>query len=324
MNTAKIRPALITAVLALCMGGAQAQTYPSKPVRVIVPFAAGGPTDTFARQMSAKLGENLGQPFVVDTRAGAAGNIGAEAAARSPADGYTLVLIASGHAINATLYKSLSYDMVRDFAPITLAFIVPNVLIVHDGLNVRTLKELIALSKSRPGKLTYGSSGAGSIYHLQMELLKTLTGMDLLHVPYKGAPAARADVMSRQIDMVLDAMSVVQPIVAGGKVRALASTSVKRSKAMPDLPTIAESGVPAFVDADSWAGFAAPAGTPPAIVNQLRAEIVKIMQQPDMVSLFNKQGVEPVGNTPQEFATFIKGNIEKWGQAVKFSGATAE
>lgn len=303
---------------------ALAQTYPSKPITIVVPFAAGGTTDILARILGQYMTGALGQAVVIDNRAGAGGNVGGQAAARAPADGYTLFMGTVGtHAINASLYRKMPFDPVKDFAPLTRVAMVPNVLVANPSQPFKTVQELIAYAKANPGKVSCGSSGNGSSIHLSCELFKSMAKVDLLHVPYKGSAPAVNDLLGGQIAVMFDNLPSALQHIKAGKLRALAVTSAKRSPELPDVPTVAEAGVPGF-EATSWFGMFAPAATPPAIVTQLNAVIVKALNDPDVMKRFREQGAEPHPETPAQFAAFIKSESEKWGQVVKSSGASLD
>lgn len=298
--------------------------YPNKPLKIVVGFPPGQATDVIARLLAEKLTPVLGQAIVVDNKPGQGGSIGAAAAAKSPADGYTLLLSATAPlATNPNLYKDLPYEPVRDFAPITLVANLPFVLVARPGLPVNNIRELVALAKAQPGKLTFASSGNGSTSHLSMEMFKTATGTDLRHVPYKGSPQAFTDVISGQVDLVFDTAVYSLPQVRAGKVKLLAVAGAKRSALIPDVPTIAEQGVPGY-DSGAWLGMLFPAGTPPAIVNRLNAEVIKIVRTPDMTERLLKLGAEPLSSTPEEFSAHIKSELRKWGKAVVDAGVKIE
>ena len=304
---------------------AQAQTaanYPNKPIRMIVPFSAAGTTDILARAIGQELTKAWGQPVVVENRPGAGGNTGADVVAKAPADGYTLLMGAvSPMAINVTLYyPKLPYDVVKDFAPVTLVATVPNLLVVHPSVPVTTVKELIALAKAKPGQLTFASSGNGTSIHLSGELFKSMAGVDMLHIPYKGSGPAITDLIGGQVNMMFDNMPSVLAQVKGGKLRAIAVTTRERSPALPEVPTIAESGLPGF-DASSWFGIFAPAGTPKDIVAKLSAAVAKSLHTTEMKERLAGQGAVAVGNTPEQYSEFVKAEIAKWAKVVKASGA---
>jgi tripartite-type tricarboxylate transporter receptor subunit TctC len=319
-----VKTVLATTMLAATAASAFAADYPTKPIRLVVPFAAAGTTDFLARAIAQKLGHNLGTTVIVDNRPGAGGNIGSDIVAKSDPDGYTLLLGTVGtHAINASLYKKMPYDTVKDFAPITLVASVPNIVVVNPSVPVKSIKELLALAKSKPGQLSFASSGNGSSIHLSGELFKSMAGVDMLHVPYKGSGPAVADLVGGQVNLMFDNMPSSLPHVKSGRLRAIAVTSAKRSPAAPDLPTIAESGVPGY-EAVAWFGVLAPAGTPPAIVKKLNAEIIKVLKSPDVAERLSSQGAEPVSNTPEQFSAYIKSEMGKWAKVIKASGAQVD
>jgi tripartite-type tricarboxylate transporter receptor subunit TctC len=303
---------------------AYAQSYPTKPVRLVVPFPAGGTTDILARIIGQELSKNLKQPVVVDDRPGAGGNIGSDMVAKAAPDGYTLVMGAVGtHAINASLYKKMLYDPVKDFAPVVLVATVPNVLVVPASLRVNSVKELIAYGKANPGKLDFGSSGNGTSIHLSGELFKSMTGINMRHVPYKGSAPAVTGLLGAEVQMMFDNLPSSLPHIRVGKLKALGVTSAKRSAALPNVPTIAEAGVPGY-EVTSWFGILAPKGTPPDIVAKLNGEVVKILESPETKKRILEQGAEPVGGTPERFAALIKSEVPKWAKLVKDSGAKVD
>lgn len=316
------RLALTIAMAAACLGplGAAAQSYPDKPIKLLVPFAAGGTTSTLARALADRMGKALNQSVVVDNRPGAGGNIAMEAVAHAAPDGYTLLMGPIGLAINPALYPKLNFDPLKDFAPIGLYGGVANILAVNASLPIHSVKELIAYAKANPGKLSQGSSGNGSSSHLAGEMLKASTGIDILHVPYKGGAQAMNDVLAGQTSMLFDQMPAVLPQVQGGRVRALAVTTAQRSSAAPDIPTMAESGVPGY-DVNVWFGILAPAGTPAPIVTRLNTEMNKILRDPEFRASLVKMGVDPMPSTPAEFSEFLRKETQLWAQVVKSSGA---
>ncbi|HKA42709.1 MAG TPA: tripartite tricarboxylate transporter substrate binding protein [Burkholderiales bacterium] len=313
---------LLAAVIAVVLAPAAAcaQEYPGKPVRVVVPFPPGGGTDIVARMVMQKLGERLGANFVIDNRSGAGGTIGTEIVAKSPADGYTLGVVSGSHVINPSLYKKLPYDAARDFAPVTMLVSGPGLLVVHPSLPARTVKELIAVAKARPGQIYYASAGNGTPPHLAAELFKTMTGISMVHVPYKGNTFAFTDLVSGQVSVSFPTIVSGLPLVRSGRLRGLAVTSARRSAVVPDLPTIAEAGVPGY-DAASWFGLLAPAGTPASITAKLHQETARIVHLREIRDKFLDQGLDPVGNTPAEFAAFIGAEIKRWSKVVAASGA---
>ena len=303
---------------------AVSQTYPAKPVRFIVPFAPGGPTDILARSVAQKLGDALAVSVVVDIRGGAGGTIGTEIVAKSPPDGYTLLMGAtSTHAISPNLYTRIGYDPIKDFAPVTLVANTPSLLAVHPALPVRSVRDLIALAKSRPGELSYASAGSGSNNHLAGVLFCKMAGVNMAHIPYKGSGQALVDVMAGQVPVMFNNTASVMPFVKHGKLRAIALTSAERSLLLPELPTVAESGLPGF-EVRSWHGVFLPAATPPEITARLNAEIVKILRLPDVKERLNAQGVELGGSSPEEFAAFVRKELAKWAIIVKESGARVD
>jgi tripartite-type tricarboxylate transporter receptor subunit TctC len=301
----------------LSLGAAQAQGWPSKPLRIVVPFAPGGSTDIVARILADKLAAPLGQSVVVDNRAGAAGNIGAEAVAKAAPDGYTLLMATTGvMAINHALYKNMTYDAAKELEPVSFTTSITNVLTLPPDVPAKSVAELVALAKAQPGKLSFASSGAGSSTHLSGELFKSMAGIDVLHIPYKGSGQALVDLMAGRVSMIFDNMPSVLPYIKGGKLRGLASTGPKRSSAMPDLPTIAEAGLPGY-ESLSWSGIAVPAGTPKDIVLRLNREIAGVLAQADVKQKLAEQGADPVGGAPEVFAAHVRTEREKWGKLIR-------
>jgi tripartite-type tricarboxylate transporter receptor subunit TctC len=305
-------------------GHALAQKYPVKSVRLVLPFAAGSAVDMLARLYAQKMTENWGQQVLVDNRTGANGIIGMEIAARAPADGYTVGMgnIAT-LAINPNLYAKLPYDVLRDFAPVSYTAAITNCLVVHPSLPVKSVKDLLALARAKPGGLDCASAGRGSSTHMAFELFKTLSGVTITHIPYKGTGPALVDAMAGQVHMLFGNVLSTLSHVKTGRLRALAVTTAKRSTALPDLPTIAESGVPGY-DNSTWHGWLAPAGTPPAILNRLNAELVKSARAPDVVARLAPDGGEAVGSTPEEFAQHIATEIARWRRVVREAGVRVE
>lgn len=300
---------------------ANADAYPAKTIRIIAPFPPGGPADILSRIIAGKLSQSWGQQVIVENRPGAGGNIGAEAAAKSEPDGYTLLLGFVGtHAINPSLYAKMPYDNVKDFEPVAQVATVTIVLVVHPSVAASSVKELIALARAKPGQLAFGSPGNGTPQHLAGELFNAMAGVDMLHVPYKGAVPALTDLLGGRISMIFSSMPPALPHVHNGKLRALGVTSLERTPAAPELPTIAESGVPGYV-VNNWYGILAPRGTPKEVVAKLNAEIVKIMKMPDVKENLSAQGAESFTSTPEQFATYIKDETAKWAKIVKSSGA---
>jgi len=296
-----------------------AQDYPSHPVKIIVPFAAGGPADIYARELGRRLQEGLGQPFVVDDRPGAGSVVGTDAAAKSPADGYTLLLISNAQTVNESLLANKPYALMRDFVPVAPINYSDLVMVVHPSVPAKTLAEFIALAKAQPGKLNYASSGPGTPYHMAGELFKAMAGVDIVHVPYRGSSGARIDLIGGQVQMMFDAVTTMSEHVKAGQVRALATTGRTRSTVLPNVPTVAEAGVPGY-EATIWLGMMAPKGTPPAIVSRLNAEITRIVSGSDMRSEWAAQGATTMTMTPAEFDKYIADDIVKWERVVRIAG----
>jgi tripartite-type tricarboxylate transporter receptor subunit TctC len=290
--------------------------YPSQPIRLIVSFAAGGPTDIFARVVASKLEKELGQPIIVENKPGGGSNIGSEFVAKAKPDGYTLLVGTVANATNMGIYKNLGYDTARDFVPITQIMSSPSVLVVNINLPIRTLDELVAYIKARPGKLSYASSGAGGMQHHAGELLKLRAGIDALHIPYKGAAPALTDVIGGTVDIGFKTASGVMPAILSGKVRPIAVAGSARLAQLPDVPTMAEAGMP-DLEADSWNGLFAPAGTPPAIIKRLADATIAILKTPEIKERFAAISATPVGSTPEEFSKYVKAEIAKWGMVAK-------
>ena len=304
--------------------GALAQNFPTKPITIIVPFSAGGTTDILARIVGQGLTTELGQSVVVDNKPGAGGNIGGSLAAKATADGYTLFMGTVGtHAINQSLYKKMPFDPVKDFAPLSRVATVPNLLVAHPSQPFKTVKEMIAYAKANPGKITFGSPGSGASPHVAGELFKSMTGTDLLHIPYKGSAPAMTDLLGGQTSVMFDNMPSAIQHVRSGKLRPIAVTTAKRSPELPDVPTIAEAGVPGY-EATSWFGMFAPAGTPKPVLDKLHAALIKVLNQADVKKKIAEQGGDVVAETPAQFAAFIQAESVKWGKVVKESGATAD
>ena len=314
----------VGAVLALLATGAWGQAYPAKPIRLVVPFPAGGTTDILARAVGQKLTEAWGQPVVVDNRPGAGGNIGAELVAKAASDGYTLLMGTVGtHAINASLYAKMPYDHIKDFAPVILVAGVPNVLVVNPAVPVNSVQELIAYAKANPGRLNFASSGSGTSIHLSGELFKVMAGVQMTHIPYKGSAPALQDLIGGQVQLMFDNLPSALPQIKGGKLRALAVTSATRAAALPDVPTVAEAGLPGF-EASSWFGVLAPAGTPVAIIARLNAEIANWLASPEAREKLASQGANAAGGSPEDFAKHIAAETAKWQKVVKESGAKVD
>ena len=323
-NIRRVLVLLVAVVAALAAPFTFAQSvanYPAKPVRLVVPFPAGGTTDILARAVAQKLSEAWGQQVIVDNRPGAGGNIGSDLVAKSTPDGYTLLMGTVGtHAINPSLYKNMPYDHVKDFAPVILVAGVPNVLVVNPSLPVHSVSELIAYAKANPGKLNFASSGNGTSIHLSGELFKVMTGVEMTHVPYKGSAPALTDLIGGQVQLMFDNLPSSLPFIRAGKLRALAVTSGARAAALPDLPTLAESGLPGF-EASSWFGVLAPAGTPRDIVAKLNGAIASWLASPAAKEKLLAQGAIAAGGTPDDFARHIGAETSKWAKVVKASGA---
>ena len=310
--------------LALLPAVALAQAFPAKPIRIVVGFAPGGPTDIVTRAMAQRLGENLGQPVVVDNRAGAGGVIATAHVAKAAADGYTLLMGTIGGLVVAmSLQPDRGYDTLRDFAPVTQTVVVTNIMVVPAKVKANSVQEVLAMARANPGKLNYASSGNGTAPHLAGELLKNMAGVNIQHVPYKGGAAALAALLAGEVDLSYENSLVVLPHVKAGRVRALAVTGARRSRLLPDLPTIAESGLPGY-EASGWYGLMAPVATPREIVERLNAEAVKVLRAPDVVERLSGQGAEPVGSSSAEFGALLRAEIEKWGKLARTIGLKPE
>jgi len=308
------------AALALALPGgafAQSAAWPTHPVKLVVPFPAGGGTDAFARPLAAFLSQSLGQQFYIDNRGGAGGTIGAEIVAKSAPDGYTFLVGAVHHAIAVSVYSKLPYNFEKDLVPVTLVSIVPNVVVLHPRWSqINSIKDLIEYAKANPDKLNYASAGNGTSHHLAPELFKSMTGVKMNHVPYKGAGPAMQDLVAGQVDLMFDGMGSSAPQIRGGKLKPLAVTTPARSAAFPDLPTLQEAGVPGY-EVTTWYGIFAPAGTPQDIINKLQQEVAKAMQRPEIKDIWAQQGAGAGGNTPQAFGEFVKVEVVKWAKVAK-------
>ena len=317
------RPLAAALAAALVAPLAAAQDYPSKPVRIIVPFAAGGPADVYARFIAQRLQESMGQTFLVDDRPGAGSIIGTDAVAKSPPDGYTLLLMSNTHTVNESLIPNKPFQLMRDFVPVAPINSSDLVLVARSSLPASTLAELIAAAKAKPGALSYASSGPGTPYHMAGELFKAMAGVSILHIPYKGSSGARTDVLGGQVDMMFDAVPTMTEHIRAGKVKALGTTGATRSAVMPDVPTIAEAGVPGY-EATIWLGLMAPRNTPAPIVARLNAEVAKIVGNPETAKAWKAQGATPMTMSTAEFTRYLNDDIVKWAHIVKISGAKAE
>jgi tripartite-type tricarboxylate transporter receptor subunit TctC len=307
---------LLAGVAIASTPAAIADDYPSRPVKVIVPFGAGGPTDVYTRAIAEELRKSVQQPFVMENRPGAGTTIGTDVVAKAPPDGYTLLMVSGTQAVNETLYAHKSYQLMRDLVPIAPLIDSDLVLVVHPSVPAKTLGELLALARAKPGTLNYGSSGPGSNYHMAGELLKNLTGIDIVHVPYKGSTGARNDILGGQIQILFDSVPTMAPQIKAGMVRALGTSGKTRSPILPDVPTMAEAGVPDF-NATLWVGFMAPAGTPQPIVDKLHDEITKILRRPDIKQAWEKTGATPLVMTQAEFKSFMDTQVTKWAEVIK-------
>jgi tripartite-type tricarboxylate transporter receptor subunit TctC len=305
---------------ALAVAPAAAQDYPSRPVKIIVPFAAGGPADVYARFIAQRLQEAMGQSFVIENRPGAGSVTGTDAVAKSSPDGYTLLLMSNAQTVNESLIPNKPYALLRDFAPVAPINYSDLVLVVHPSVAANSLADLIRIAKASPGKLNYASSGPGTPYHMAGELFKAMAGVDIVHIPYKGSSGARTDVLGGQVDMMFDAVTTMSEYAKAGKVRPLATTGKVRSTVLPDVPTMAAAGVPGY-EAVIWLGAMAPKNTPPPIVNRLNAEIAKIVARPDVRDEWAKQGAVAMHMTPDQFRSFVADDIVKWERIVRISGA---
>ena len=306
----------LASVVTISAFAANADDYPSRPVKIIVPFGAGGPTDVYARAIGEELRKSLQQPFVMENRPGAGTTIGTDVVAKSPPDGYTLLMVSGTQTVNETLYAHKQYQLMRDLVPIAPLIDTDLVLVVHPSVPAKNLNQLLAIARAKPGTINYGSSGPGSNYHMAGELLKNLTGVDIVHVPYKGSTGARNDILSGQIQILFDSVPTMVPMIKAGLVRALGTSGKVRSPTLPDVPTIAETGIPGF-NATLWVGVMAPAGTPQPIVDKLNQEITKILARPDIKEAWEKTGATPIVMTQPEFKAFMDGQVAKWANVIK-------
>ncbi len=314
---------MATVLLALCALGAGAQTWPTRPVKIVVPFAAGGPADNYARFIALRLQDVLGQSFVVDDKPGGGSVIGTDMVAKAAPDGYTLLLMSNTHTVNETLLPNKPFVLMRDFVAIAPINYSDLVLVAHPSLKANTLKELIAQAKSLPGRINYASSGPGTPYHMAGELFKSMTGTYLVHIPYRGSSGARTDVMGGQVDLMFDAVTTMAEVVKSGKVKAIATTGLQRSSVLPDVPTVHEAGVPNY-EATIWLGLLAPKGTPKAVIDRLNDAVSKIASQPDVKQQWGKQGATPMVMTPVVFEKYIQDDIAKWARVIKTANIKAE
>jgi tripartite-type tricarboxylate transporter receptor subunit TctC len=308
------------ALLAAFTSAAFPQAYPARPVHIVVPFAAGGPADIYARAIAEKLQAALGQPFVVEDKPGAGSIVGTDSVAKSTPDGYTLLMMSNTHTVNESLIPDRPFQLMRDFIPVAPVNSSDLVMVVHPSVQANTLRDFIALAKAKPGTLNYASSGAGTPYHMAGELFKAMAGVDIVHVPYKGSSGARTDILGGQVQMMFDAIPTMAPNVQAGKLKALGTSGKVRSSVLPDVPTVSEAGVPGY-DAVIWLGIMAPAGTPRAIVERLNQEITRSANAPEMKAAWARQGAIAMAMTPDEFGRFLREDIEKWARIVKISGA---
>jgi tripartite-type tricarboxylate transporter receptor subunit TctC len=309
----------VALMLAMASFASAAQNYPSRPVKIVVPYAVGGSADVYGRFLAAKLSDALGQPFVIENRPGGGAVIGTDAVAKSAPDGYTLLIMSNTHAVNETLIPKKPYDLMRDLAPITGINSQDLLLVANPNVKASNLKEFLDLAKKNPGKLNYASSGPGTPYHMAGELFKHMAGVDIVHIPHKGSDQARTAVLGGQVDIMFDAISTIVSHVHAGKLKALGTTGSKRSPVTPDIPTVSEAGVPGY-EAPIWLGLMAPAGTPRPILEQLSSAVNKIINSPEVKQNWLKQGAVPIGMTPDDFGKFLRADIQKWGKLVKETG----
>ncbi|OAI52639.1 MFS transporter [Betaproteobacteria bacterium SCGC AG-212-J23] len=314
---------LIATLCALASFSSSAQNYPARPVKVVVPFGVGGPADIFGRFIAAKLQDALGHPFVIEDRPGAGSIVGTDAVAKSPADGYTLLVMSNTHTVNETLVPKKPFELMKDFAPISGINYSDLMMVIHPSVPAQNLKEFIAYAKANPGKLNYASSGTGTPYHMAGELFKSMAGVDIVHVPHKGSDQARTAILGGQVQMMFDAITTMNANAKAGKVRALGTTGAKRSPVSPDVPTVAEAGVPGY-ETTIWLGMMAPAGTPRPILEKLNVEINKILATAEVRETWGKQGAQPMGMSIDAFDKFLRADVEKWAKVVKTSGAKVD
>jgi len=313
----------VALLLALSGLSAWAQSYPARSVKIVVPFGVGGPADIYGRFLAAKLTDSLGYPFVVEDRPGAGSIVGSDAVAKSPPDGYTLLVMSNTHTVNETLVPKKPFELMRDFAPITGINYSDLMMVIHPSVPAKNLKEFIALAKAKPGVLNYASSGTGTPYHMAGELFKAMAGVDIVHVPHKGSDQARTAILGGQVQMMIDAITTMNTNAKAGKVRALGTTGAKRSPVSPDVPTVAEAGVPGY-ETTIWLGLMAPAGTPRPVLEKLNAEVNKILASAEVRETWGRQGAQPMGMSIDAFDKFLRADIAKWAKVVKVSGAKAD
>ena len=322
MRATRLSPLLLCACLT-AMGASAGETYPSRPIRFIVPFPPGGGNDIVGRIVAAKLGEGLGQQVVIDNRGGAGGTIGTDITAKAPPDGYTMLVNNISLAVNHTLFKKLPYDTLKDLAPVSLIGRQPNIVVVHPGVTAKSMRELLELARAKPGQVNYGSGGIGTASHLATEMLKLMTRTDMVHVPYKGLGPALTDLMGGRLHLIISTMASALPQMKAGKLRPLAVTTAQRSSFFPEVPTLDEAGVKGY-EFSTWYGLLVPAGTPKSIVDRLNSETRKALASSTVREQFTGQGLEPATSSPQDFATYLRSEVAKWGKVVKASGATPE
>jgi tripartite-type tricarboxylate transporter receptor subunit TctC len=326
VSRAAARAAALAAALCVALpmaAQAQAQAFPNRPITIVVPASPGGAIDITARLIGAKLSAAWGQPVNVDNKAGATGMLGTDFVAKAPPDGHTLALVASSHAINPSMFRKLPFDTVKSFEPVALTHVVPLILVVSNGVPARSLNELVAYGRANPGKLSFASSGNGGAPHMSGELFKSMTGIDMLHVPYKGSTAAHPDLIGGRTSMMFDTVAAVAPQVKGGTVRGLAVTTLKRSSVFPEVPTMNEAGLKGY-DTSTWGGLLAPAGTPKDVIAKLNAEVDKALASPDVREKLAAAGIEPGGGTPQQFGSFIQSEMTRWAKVAKDAGIQPE
>lgn len=310
-------------VLSTAISAAAADAYPGKTIRWVVPFTPGGAMDTMARTLGDKMSQSMKQPVVIENRPGAGGVVGSTTVAKSEPDGYTMMIVSIGHAVNPSLYPKLSYDPIKDFEPVSLVGIVPNVLVVNPSVNANNVSELISLAKAQPGKMTFASAGSGTTIHLAGELFASMANVDILHVPYKGSAPAVTDLMGRQVDMMFDSVSSAKPYIDSGRLKPLAVTTTKRSSVLPNVPTVAEAGIKGY-ELSGWYAVFVPAKTPQPVVNRINEELVKALKQPDVKARFAQIGAEPVGSSPAELARYLKSETSKWSEIVRARNIKAD